>query len=96
MPTPELSNTAMDEAAEQLLTIVKKGANLRYGNPGHLKLAMDVGDLLSPVFNAHGMTATFIPPVLLSAAMEMQEHLDAAQQSFTSAPVWARIRDDDP
>jgi hypothetical protein len=42
------------------------------------------------------MTATFIPPVLLSAAMEMQEHLDAAQQSFTSAPVWARIRDDDP
>lgn len=42
------------------------------------------------------MTATLIPPGLLSAAMEMQEHLDAAQQSFTSAPVWASIRDDDP
>lgn len=50
----------------------------------------------SKVFNAHGVTATLVPPVLLSAAMEMQEHLDAAQQSFASAPVWPKIRADDP
>jgi hypothetical protein len=59
MPTPELSNTAMYEAAEQLLTIVKKGANLRYGNPGHLKLAMDVGDLLVSVIKITGRGAVF-------------------------------------
>ncbi|KIK33030.1 hypothetical protein CY34DRAFT_18649 [Suillus luteus UH-Slu-Lm8-n1] len=96
MPTAEVFNAAMGEAAEQLLTIVEKGANLRDGHPGHLKLAIEIADLLSTEFNAHGMTATLIPPGLLSAAMEMQEHLDVAQQSFTSAPVWASIRDNDP
>ncbi|KAG1735476.1 hypothetical protein EDD22DRAFT_959906 [Suillus occidentalis] len=83
MPTPEFSNTAMDEAAEQLLTIVKKGANLRYGNPGHLKLAMDVGDLL--VFNAHGMMATFIPP-----GPAVSSHGDAGASRCGAAIIYQR------
>ncbi|KAG1782098.1 hypothetical protein EV702DRAFT_1041813 [Suillus placidus] len=96
MPTAELSNTAMGNAAEQLMTIVQKAAILRDDHPGHLKLAVEIGDLLSPVFKTHGMSAMTIPPILLLAAMEMQEHLDAAQQSFASVPVWAKIRTDDP
>ncbi|KAG1770157.1 hypothetical protein EV702DRAFT_1202568 [Suillus placidus] len=96
MPTAEFSNTAMGNAAEQLMTIVQKAAILRDDHPGHLKLAVEIGDLLSLVFKTHGMSATTILPILLSAAMEMQEHLDAAQQSFARAPVWAKIRADDP
>lgn len=46
MPNAEVSNAAMGEAAEQLLTIVEKGANLRDGHPGHLKLAIEIADLL--------------------------------------------------
>ncbi|KAG2087895.1 uncharacterized protein F5147DRAFT_658832 [Suillus discolor] len=83
MPNAEFSNTAMGDAAEQLMKIVQKAAKLRDGHPNHLKLAVEIGDLMSLVFKTH-------------AAMEMLEHLDAAQQSFASAPVWARIRTDDP
>ncbi|KAG1743161.1 hypothetical protein EDD22DRAFT_851521 [Suillus occidentalis] len=100
MPTPKFSNTAMDEAAEQLLTIVKKGANLRYGNPGHLKLVMDVGDLLGKgLCSLHIVTGVQHPwhdGNIYPASPAISCHGDAVQQSFTSAPVWARIRDDDP
>ncbi|KAG1800549.1 hypothetical protein EV424DRAFT_1352111 [Suillus variegatus] len=82
MPNTEFSNTAMGDAAEQLMEIVQKAAKLRDGHPDHLKLAVEIGDLMSPVFKTH--------------AMEMLEHLDAVQQSFASAPIWARIRTDDP
>ncbi|KAG1792283.1 uncharacterized protein HD556DRAFT_1444552 [Suillus plorans] len=83
MPNTEFSNTAMGDAAEQLMKIVQKVAKLRDGHPDHLKLAVEIGDLMSLVFKSH-------------AAMEMLEHLDVAQQSFASAPVWARIRTDNP
>ncbi|KAG1855070.1 hypothetical protein C8R48DRAFT_776471 [Suillus tomentosus] len=83
MPNTEFSNTAMGDAAEQLMKIVQKAAKLRDGHPDHLKLAVEIGDLMSLVFKTH-------------AAMEMLEHLDVVQQSFASAPVWARIRTDDP
>ncbi|KAG2096501.1 uncharacterized protein F5147DRAFT_778294 [Suillus discolor] len=96
MPNAEFSNTAMGDAAERLMKIVQKAAKLRDGHPDHLKLAVEIGDLMSPVFKTHGMSVTTIPPILLLAAMEMLEHLDAVQQSFASAPVWARIRTDDP
>ncbi|KAG2337861.1 hypothetical protein BDR05DRAFT_952305 [Suillus weaverae] len=96
MPTTEFSNTAMGNAAEQLMTIVQKMATLRDGHPNHLKLAMEIGDLMSLVFKTHDMSEMTILPILLSAAMEMQEHLDVAQQSFASTPVWAKIRTNDP
>ncbi|KAG1801916.1 hypothetical protein EV424DRAFT_1351818 [Suillus variegatus] len=76
----------MGNAAEQLMKIVQKAAKLRDDHPDHHKLAVKIGDLMSPVFKTHGMLATTIPPILLSAAMEMLEHLDAVQQSFASAP----------
>lgn len=37
------------------------------------------------------MLATLVPLILLSAAMEMLEHLDATQQHFAMAPVWTNI-----
>lgn len=46
MPTADFSNTAMVEAGHQLMAIVEKGENLRDGHPGHLKLAMEMADLV--------------------------------------------------
>ncbi|KAG2359796.1 hypothetical protein BDR07DRAFT_1487789 [Suillus spraguei] len=34
--------------------------------------------------------------IMLSAVMEMLEHLDVVQQSFASAPAWEKIQIDDP
>ncbi|KAG2351985.1 hypothetical protein BDR07DRAFT_1499642 [Suillus spraguei] len=46
MPTTEFSNTAMGDAAEQIMKIVQKAAKLRDGHPDHLKLAVEIGDLM--------------------------------------------------
>ncbi|KAG2057227.1 hypothetical protein BDR06DRAFT_969437 [Suillus hirtellus] len=53
MPNAEFSNTAMADAAEQLMKIVQKAAKLRDGHPNHLKLAAEIGDLMSLVFKTH-------------------------------------------
>ncbi|KAG2126633.1 uncharacterized protein EDB93DRAFT_1109591 [Suillus bovinus] len=82
MPTAEFSNTAMGDAAEQIMKVVQKAAKLRDGHPDYLKLAVEIGYLMSTVFATH--------------AMEMLEHLDSVKQSFASAPVWAKIQTDDP
>ncbi|KAG1726927.1 hypothetical protein EDB19DRAFT_1914422 [Suillus lakei] len=49
-----------------------------------------------PVFATHSISATVVPLVLLSAAMEMLEHLDNTQQWFVSVLVWENISSDDP
>ncbi|KAG1798339.1 hypothetical protein EV424DRAFT_1352571 [Suillus variegatus] len=51
----------------------------------------------SPVFEQHGRLASMIPPLLLSVAMELHDHLDPlTRQSFLSAPVWCNIVVNDP
>ncbi|KAG2086759.1 uncharacterized protein F5147DRAFT_659135 [Suillus discolor] len=59
-------------------------------------MAMEIAQILSLVFEQHGQSASMIPPMLLSAAMELQEHLDpVTRQSFLSVPVWQNIVMDD-
>ncbi|KAG2364698.1 hypothetical protein BDR07DRAFT_1482166 [Suillus spraguei] len=80
MPTTEFYNTAMGDAAEQIMKI----------------LAVEIRDLMVPGIQDPCISVTTILPILLSAAMVMLEHLDVVQQSFASAPAWAKIRTDDP
>ena len=111
MSTAEFSNTAMGEATEKIMTIIGSAAGLRDGHPDHLKLALEIALIMvcvhhvtgsytdciqSPIFLDHGISATVIPPLLLSAAMELREHLAQGKQSFETAPVWGNIRNDDP
>ncbi|KAG2755625.1 hypothetical protein P692DRAFT_201860282 [Suillus brevipes Sb2] len=72
----EFSNTAMGDAAEKIMNFVETVVKLRDGHPDHLKLAADMAGVISPVYENHGLSATLIPPILLSAAMEIAEHLD--------------------
>ncbi|KAG1722551.1 uncharacterized protein EDB91DRAFT_1256022 [Suillus paluster] len=85
MPSAETSNKAFIDAAAQVIQILAGVVTLQDSNPEHLRLAMQVGDILSHVFETHGISATVVPPVLLSAAMEMLEHLDRTWQSFSAS-----------
>ncbi|KAG2127664.1 hypothetical protein DEU56DRAFT_915626 [Suillus clintonianus] len=96
MPSAETSNKALSDAAAQVLQILAVAIMLQDGNPEHLRFAVQVGNIMTPVFAMHSSSATVVPPVLLSAAMEMQEHLDDTRQWFVSAPVWENIGADDP
>ncbi|KAG1721473.1 uncharacterized protein EDB91DRAFT_1256498 [Suillus paluster] len=96
MSTAEFSNTAIGNATEQVMKIVQEAAKLKDGHPDHLKLAVEIGDLMSLVFKTHAMSVTTILLILLSAAMEMLEHLDAMQQPFASVPAWNRITTNNP
>ncbi|KAG1733406.1 uncharacterized protein EDB91DRAFT_1084459 [Suillus paluster] len=96
MPSAETSNKAFIDAAAQVIQILAGVVTLQDSNPEHLRLAMQVGDILSHGFETHGISATVVPPVLLSAAMEMLEHLDRTRQHFVSVPMWKNITADDP
>ncbi|KAG1726668.1 hypothetical protein EDB19DRAFT_1914530 [Suillus lakei] len=94
--TTEFSNTAMGNAAKKIMNFVGKAVKLRDGHPDRLKLAADMAEVISLVFEKHGLSATIILPILLSAAMEILDHLDETQHFFVTVPVWANIRSDDP
>ncbi|KAG0691602.1 hypothetical protein DFH29DRAFT_1010670 [Suillus ampliporus] len=96
MPSAETSNKALSNAAAQVIQILAGAVKLKEGHPEHLRLAVQMGEIMSPVFATHGISATVVSPILLSAAMEMLEHLDPTRQRFVTAPVWANIRADDP
>ncbi|KAG2082969.1 uncharacterized protein F5147DRAFT_783105 [Suillus discolor] len=92
MPSTEVSNKALNDAAARVQQIVAQAVEWKNGPTGHLTMAMDIAKFLSPVFEQHGRSVSMIPPLLLSAAMELQGHLDpVTRQSFLSAPVWRNI-----
>ncbi|KAG1868821.1 hypothetical protein C8R48DRAFT_771588 [Suillus tomentosus] len=97
MPSTEVSNKALDDAAARVQELVAHAVEWKDGHSGHLRMAMDLAKILSPVFEQHGRSASMIPPLLLSAAMELHHHVDpTTRQSFLSPPVWQNIAADDP
>jgi hypothetical protein len=48
------------------------------------------------VFSVYALQTTAVPPMVLSAAAELQEHLDSSFCKVVSTPVWTNIRPDDP
>ncbi|KAG1720017.1 hypothetical protein EDB19DRAFT_1966659 [Suillus lakei] len=96
MPSAETSNKAVNHAAAQVIQVLAGAVKLRDGNLEHLWLAVQMGEIMSPVFATHAISATVVPPVLLSAAMEVLEHLDPTRQWFVSVPVWENITANDP
>ncbi|KAG1786192.1 uncharacterized protein HD556DRAFT_1449928 [Suillus plorans] len=87
MPSTEVSNKALDDAAARVQELVAQAVEWKDGHSGHLRMAMDLAKILSPVFEQHGRSASMIPPLLLSAAMELHHHVDPTTcQSFLSPP----------
>ncbi|KAG1890019.1 hypothetical protein F4604DRAFT_1673519 [Suillus subluteus] len=97
MPSVELSNKALSDATSKIMQVMARAVRLKDGHPDHLKLAVEIGMIMvdiplsvvscadckqSPSFEQYGMSATVVPLVFLSAAMEMLEHMDPMRQHF--------------
>ncbi|KAG1857408.1 hypothetical protein F4604DRAFT_1931513 [Suillus subluteus] len=87
MPSSEVSNKALNDAAAEVVQILVQAMKTK-GQMGQLSMAMEMANIMS---------ATKISLVLLSAAMELKEHCDpVSRQSFVSMPIWTNILMDDP
>ncbi|KAG1853107.1 hypothetical protein F4604DRAFT_1933389 [Suillus subluteus] len=95
MPSSEVSNKALNDAAAEVVQILARAMKTK-GRTGQLSMAMEMANIMSPVFTTYGQSATKISPVLLSAAMELKEHCNpVSRQSFVSVPIWTNILMDD-
>ncbi|KAG1852094.1 hypothetical protein DFJ58DRAFT_728642 [Suillus subalutaceus] len=96
MPSSEVSNKALNDAATEVVQILAQAMKTK-GRMGQLSMAMEMANIMSPVFTTYGQSATKISPVLLSAAMELKEHCDPVSGlSFVSVPIWTNIVMNDP
>ncbi|KAG1840650.1 hypothetical protein C8R48DRAFT_781665 [Suillus tomentosus] len=55
---------------------------------------MEMGKVLTQVMMSHGGSATVLSPLILSAAAELQQHMNISRTGLTGTPVWANIRGD--
>ncbi|KAG1802910.1 uncharacterized protein HD556DRAFT_1437972 [Suillus plorans] len=56
---------------------------------------MEMGKVLTQVMMSHGGSVTILSLLILSAAAELQQHMNTPRTSLTGTPVWANIRGDD-
>ncbi|KAG2119464.1 uncharacterized protein F5147DRAFT_647422 [Suillus discolor] len=97
MPSSEVLNKAFNEVTAGMLQILARALQLTEGPAGHLNMATEMANIMTLAFQSHARSATEIPPILLSVAMELMEHVDrVGQTSFLSVPVWNNIKSDDP
>ncbi|KAG1828933.1 hypothetical protein EV424DRAFT_1536165 [Suillus variegatus] len=96
MPSSEVSNKAFNEVTAGVLQILARALQSSEGPAGHLNMATEMANIMTPAFQTHAQSATEIPPILLSAAMELMEHVDRVSQTlFLSVPVWNNIKSND-
>ncbi|KAG2079942.1 uncharacterized protein F5147DRAFT_784639 [Suillus discolor] len=96
MPSSEVSNKAFNEVTAGMLQILARALQLTKGPAGYLNMATEMANIMTPAFQSHAQLATEIPPILLSVAMELMEHVDCAgQTSFLGVPVWNNIKSND-
>ncbi|KAG1799145.1 hypothetical protein EV424DRAFT_1546075 [Suillus variegatus] len=96
MPSSEVSNKAFNEVIAGMLQILARALQSSEGPAGHLNMATEMANIMTPAFQTHAQSATEIPLILLSVAMELMEHVDrVSQTSFLSVLVWNNIKSND-
>ncbi|KAG2111433.1 hypothetical protein DEU56DRAFT_762203 [Suillus clintonianus] len=90
------SNLAFRAAADKVDYILGQALQLDPADPRHIALGTELASTLSFTFGSFAYGATSVSPMVLSAAAEIHEHLDASRCKIATAPVWSNIRPDDP
>ncbi|KAG1854868.1 hypothetical protein F4604DRAFT_1685872 [Suillus subluteus] len=84
MPSSEVSNKALNDAATEVVQILVQAMKMK-GQMGQLSMAMEMANIMSLQY------------LQLIVAMELKEHCDpVSHQSFVSVPIWTNIVMNDP
>ncbi|KAG1796139.1 hypothetical protein EV424DRAFT_1353254 [Suillus variegatus] len=89
------ANKAFSDAANKINHLLGQASQLDAADARHLTIAMEMGKVLTQVMMSHGGSATVLSPLILSAAAELQQHMNISRTGLTGTPVWANIRGDD-
>ncbi|KAG1805130.1 hypothetical protein EV424DRAFT_1544516 [Suillus variegatus] len=89
------ANKAFSNAANRIDHLLGQASQLDAADPHHLTIAMEMGKISTQVMMSHSGSVTVLSPLLLSAAAELQQHMNTSRTGLTGMPVWANIRDDD-
>ncbi|KAG1820784.1 hypothetical protein EV424DRAFT_1539318 [Suillus variegatus] len=81
MPSSEVSNKAFNEVTTGVLQILARALQSSEGPTGHLNMATEMANIMTPAFQTHARSATEILLILLSVAMELMEHVDHSNDS---------------
>ncbi|KAG1838476.1 hypothetical protein C8R48DRAFT_782390 [Suillus tomentosus] len=83
------ANQSFRNLADKIEHIVGQALQLRPAHPKHLSLATHMGQAITEVVMTHGDWVTVLSPLVLSAAAELQEHVDGDNTGISSAPDWS-------
>ncbi|KAG1908946.1 uncharacterized protein F5891DRAFT_974222 [Suillus fuscotomentosus] len=89
------ANKAFSDAADKIEHLLGQAWQLDAGNPEHLTIVMEMGRALTQAMMSHGRSVTILSPLILSAAAELQQHMNASRTGLTGTPAWGNIRGDD-
>ncbi|KAG1839871.1 hypothetical protein C8R48DRAFT_781962 [Suillus tomentosus] len=89
------ANKAFSDAANKIDHLLGQASQLDAVDARHLTIAMEMGKVLTQVMMSHGGSTTVLSPLILSAAAELQQHMNISRTGLTGTPVWANIRGDD-
>ncbi|KAG2103719.1 uncharacterized protein F5147DRAFT_654631 [Suillus discolor] len=79
------ANKSFSDLADKVEHLLGQAWQLQPADQKHISIAMEMGQAL----------VTVLLPLILSAAAELQEHVNANNTGMKSPPVWMKIRVDD-
>ncbi|KAG1723448.1 hypothetical protein EDB19DRAFT_1916094 [Suillus lakei] len=55
MPSADVSNKVVSDATTQVMQVLARVVRLKDGNPNHLKLAVEMGEIMTPIFATYAI-----------------------------------------
>ncbi|KAG1900245.1 uncharacterized protein F5891DRAFT_980516 [Suillus fuscotomentosus] len=90
------ANQTFCKAGKRMEELLQTALQLDPTNPRNMPIVVDMAKMLSHAFTMFATQAKSIPLIVLSAATELQEHLDTSFCKVITTPVWTNICRDNP
>ncbi|KAG2085892.1 uncharacterized protein F5147DRAFT_781851 [Suillus discolor] len=85
------ANQSFRDLSDKIEHILGQACQLQPKDSNHISLATNMAQAITEVFMTHGALVTVLSPLILSAAAELQEHVDSDNSRISSPPVWTQI-----
>ncbi|KAG1794020.1 hypothetical protein EV424DRAFT_1353990 [Suillus variegatus] len=79
------ANKAFSDAANRIDHLLGQASQLDAVDLRHLTIAMEMGKILTQVMMSHSGSVTVLSPLLLSAAAELQHHMNTSRTGISGA-----------
>ncbi|KAG1871358.1 hypothetical protein DFJ58DRAFT_837309 [Suillus subalutaceus] len=92
----ENANTIFRQMADLIEHLLGQALQLDAADPQHVDIALKMANAVSHIFTVYALQVTSVPPIVLSAAAELHEHINSSSRSVVTTPSWTKIRPNDP